>query len=502
MANLVGSEQVHHIHKVQELQASADVQAASIISKGSLFFDDMRLVHIGGLRMLIKKDKVPETFLRRGITTDDRFRTCADWLQWAQEKDYEYTIDGVFPLHYVEDDFVEIPIGNHSWDSLIVKLQQDVAALQASDAQDQAETVAEIATALLQGGSIDNRIDTLIAAHHDGVDDDASNFVLKSITDNTGDQTIQSNLTVDKTVRSMALYSKDATAGVPQGYVGGQDQVWLGGHFKNFEVENIGPKTGVTSTVGSTGSPFTQAYATAVESQQIAPKLTAGSYVGTGAKPFNDIQAVAIGATSVDAAGITSDGIQVKSSSTAKIGTSQSPFNEVYANEITTKSLKKADATSSIGATGEAIPYAYLEEIFQCSYLGPKTHYEGGIGTTLAVFGNSFIDEQHTRRLLPLPSAAGTAPTLGTGSDPWPEAHVADLHVTGTAFAKTGRFQKSSVWLGDDIHLGNQDGRTHLHERKKIIPKFLADAGVVEADFVAVGTTSAAVSMSATVCKF
>ena len=460
MANLVGSNQLHHIHEVQELKASADVQAASIISKGSLFFGDMRLVHIGGLRMLIKKDKVPETFVRQGIMTAERFRTCADWLVWAQQNEYEFHIDAVFPLHFLEDDFDEIPIGNHSWNSLIVKLQQDVAALQASDAQDQAETLAAITAQLQASGLIDQHVDSVI--HDHAVD--TSNLVTKQPTTATT-QTINSGLKTTGDFEAPKVITEHLYA-APTG------QTKVGDSTHKFYESYI--QVGHFDTIAAVQSTVD----TSATCDHLKAK-TATSKIGEDTGKFQEAHITTVKCVDLE---VSQDGSVLGD---MEMGTA-------HVNKIE----RKDGAASWIGTETEPYMVVRTNQIEQIQNLVSKDGVgEGNIGAHANPFAHSWTVSAQARNVLPNKFGA-TVAEIGSAANAWNDIHTDMLHVYKEAFAPSVKFTKTSVWFGEDIHMGNLDGRTFLHERKKIIPKFQADAGVVEADYVAAGTTSSAATLA------
>ena len=149
-----------HITKLDQLQASSDIQSGSLITRDAIFFDDVCLRHRGELRAYkLKEDHVP-TFLEKvgGFSAQ---RRCIDYLDAAQEADAAWTIHELFPDHYWHEDFDEVPIAHDTWQPQIDSLQSQITDIVNVYSTDD-ERIQYLATQLASGGLIFDQVDAKV----------------------------------------------------------------------------------------------------------------------------------------------------------------------------------------------------------------------------------------------------------------------------------------------------------------------------------------------------
>ena len=149
-----------HITKLDQVQASSDVWAGSVITSNAIFFDDICLRDHGDLKAYkLRADHVP-TFLEGKVDVLPS-AGCKDYLQLAQSQDLAWTIHELFPEHYWDEDFEEVPLASGTWQPKIDALQAQIDDLDSTYARD-AEVVAAFATQIAAAGDIFNLVATKV----------------------------------------------------------------------------------------------------------------------------------------------------------------------------------------------------------------------------------------------------------------------------------------------------------------------------------------------------
>ena len=150
-----------HISKLEQIQASSDVWAGSLITRDAIFFNDICLRHHGELRAYKLRENHLPTYLEGGDYEVIEDGKCIDYLELAQANDKAWTIHELFPEHFWGLDFVEVPIAHDTWQPKIDELQAQIDDLDSTYATD-AQVVASFAEQIAAAGDVFNLVDTKV----------------------------------------------------------------------------------------------------------------------------------------------------------------------------------------------------------------------------------------------------------------------------------------------------------------------------------------------------
>ena len=150
-----------HISKLEQIQASSDVWAGSLITRDAIFFNDICLRHHGELRAYKLRENHLPTYLEGGDYEVIQDGKCIDYLELAQANDKAWTIHELFPEHFWGLDFVEVPIAHDTWQPKIDELQAQIDDLDSTYATD-AQVVASFAEQIAAAGDVFNLVDTKV----------------------------------------------------------------------------------------------------------------------------------------------------------------------------------------------------------------------------------------------------------------------------------------------------------------------------------------------------
>ena len=151
-----------HISRLDQVQASSDIWANTLITRNALFFNDVCLRHNGELRAyFLIPDRLPSFLQQKGGFELIPNGKCIDYLEHAQSVDAAWTIHELFPEHFWHEDFQEVPLGNDTWQPKIDLLQAQIDALDSTYASD-AEMVAAFAQQITAAGDVFALIDAKV----------------------------------------------------------------------------------------------------------------------------------------------------------------------------------------------------------------------------------------------------------------------------------------------------------------------------------------------------
>ena len=150
-----------HIQKLDQVVTQSDVQAGTLITRNSIFFDDVCLRHRGELRAFkLKSEHIPTFLIGKGYEVIEDGR-CIDYLELAQENDHAWTIHELFPDHYWDKDFDEVALSHDTWQPQIDALQSQITDITQVYSTDD-ERIQYLAEQLASGGLIFDQVDAKV----------------------------------------------------------------------------------------------------------------------------------------------------------------------------------------------------------------------------------------------------------------------------------------------------------------------------------------------------
>jgi hypothetical protein len=109
----------------------------------------------------LRENHLPTFLAELGGYEVIKFGNVIEYLELAQSKDAAWTVHELFPDHYWQQDFVEVPIAHDTWQPKIDVLQAQIDDLDSTYATD-AQVVASFADQIAAAGDVFNLVDTKV----------------------------------------------------------------------------------------------------------------------------------------------------------------------------------------------------------------------------------------------------------------------------------------------------------------------------------------------------